>query len=445
LTGTQLTVEATRAERPEVETYLWYPLLEAAVDRSVELSAINLSTQAADLLVQVFHPDGSLVIDPVQMNLPGEGSYRRSFTNLPMGSAWAVATLSGPEAPKATGAIVARSNDGSELYGLSAEGRRSNSLQVPHIASDTSVFFTRGSVVNLDNQTRASSVEADLSFPIGEQVSGGQAFFSFEDVLGAAIADLTWTRIDYSPQASASTVGAEVFGFLDLDRTVGVGLSDVSYNELYFAHIAEDLNSFWTGVVVINLSDSAEEITFEAYNSMSQLIDGGFTQTFAPGEKKTFVVLGEQLDFGENAAWVKVTSPGPITGFELFSNPSGTAGDTFAGLESIGILSKNLVFPHCEEANTDDGLTAVVVINPGDVSAELTFRLVSDQGVEKASRQWDPINPKQKLAIVSFGIFPENEIEYGDIILVESNQEIAGFELFGNLLGTMGALTASPY
>jgi hypothetical protein len=205
------------------------------------------------------------------------------------------------------------------------------------------------------------------------------------------------------------------------------------------------LDSFWTGVVVINLSDSAEDISFEAYNSMSQLIDGGFTQTFAPGEKKTFVVLGERHDFGENAAWVKVTSPGPVTGFELFSNPSGTAGDTFAGLESIGTLSKNLVFPHCEEANTNDGLTAVVVINPGDVAAELTFRLVSDQGVEKASRQWDPINPKQKLAIVAAGIFPENEIEFGDIILVESNQEIAGFELFGNLLGTMGALTASPY
>lgn len=441
--GASLSVAATRAESAD-ETYLYFPLIQADADRRGEMTVVNHATEEAQMTLQLFQQDGTLLGDPITETLAVNGSYHVSPSGSQVnGVIWAVATLTSDSgAPQASGCVSVRSNDGEELYGLSAETEKGDFLYVPHIAGDTNVFFTNSSVVNLANQNRTSSVDTGAGFEIASQDSGTQAFFSYEDVLGGAIQNLTWSRITFDTEIQNAAIGAEVFGFKDFQRTVGVGLNQKAYNELYFVHIAEDLASFWTGVVVINLAETSADITFEPYNSNGELIDGGFTQTFEAGEKHTFVVLGEREDFGPNAAWVKVTSPSPVTGFELFANPAGTAGDTFAGLEAAGVLSRKLAFCHTEEGS--GGLTGVALINPGEVAANLTFHLVAQDGTIKETANTGTLDPKQKLISIANNIFTQAEIAFGDIILVDSDQEIAGFELYGDFTGSLGALLATP-
>jgi hypothetical protein len=131
-------------------------------------------------------------------------------------------------------------------------------------------------------------------------------------------------------------------------------------------------------------------------------------------------------------------------GYELFSNPDTSMGDTFAGLETIDTLSRNLAFSHTEEGS-GLGLTAVAIINPGEADANLVFSLVSSAGEVKEEVPWPSIRPKGKLITTAGTIFTQSEIGIGDIILVDSDQEIAGFELYGDLSATMGALLATPY
>lgn len=446
LAGTSLTVSARRDE-DDREAYLYYPLLDAPAGSQAELAVVNLADTESELMLQVFDANGELAMDAVHATMPGRGSYLLTLTDSDIeGFAWAVASLRGVSSkPAVAGCVSVRSRDGESLYGLSAETEKSEFLYVPHVASDTSVFFTNAAVVNLANQAREAQVQATQTFPIATQLPGEQSKFTFEDLLGSAINGLTWTSVDYDPSVTQACVGAEVFGYKGASRTVGVGLSQRSYNELYFVHIAEDLNNFWTGVVVINLADHAVDIRFEPYNRLAQLINGGFTQRFEAGQKKTFVVLGQRQDFGPNAAWVKVISPSAITGFELFANPAGSAADTFAGLEGVGRLSRKLAFCHTEEAASAGGVTGIAIINPGASNANLTLRLVDATGFVRTSVQRPALKPKEKLVTAVSAIFPGFTVGLGDIILVDSDQEIAGFELYGDFNHTLGAVLAAPY
>jgi hypothetical protein len=57
----------------------------------------------------------------------------------------------------------------------------------------------------------------------------------------------------------------------------------------------------------------------------------------------------------------------------------------------------------------------------------------------------EPINPNQKLVRQASVLFTGASIEPGDIILVEADQNIAGFQLFGAGISSLGALLAYPY
>ena len=159
-------------------------------------------------------------------------------------SGWAVATLKARDeqsgAPTGTGAVSVRSQDGEELYGLGVSRGLSEFLYVPHVAKDTASFFTKGSVINLDNQPRiAGGTVKDLmgadtgQFDLGVQGVGEQTFFDFETLLGSDIANADWGRIEFDEAQSAGAMGAEVFGFATGGRIVGVGIDQQLSNELF--------------------------------------------------------------------------------------------------------------------------------------------------------------------------------------------------------------------
>jgi hypothetical protein len=116
----------------------------------------------------------------------------------------------------------------------------------------------------------------------------------------------------------------------------------------------------------------------------------------------------------------------------------------FAGIESLNTLSNRLLFPHTEDGLTEGGFTGISIINPSNSIANTTLYLVSSDGLVKFTVE-EPINPNQKLVRLASVLFAEASIEPGDIILVEADQNIAGFELFGAGTVSLGALLAYPY
>lgn len=458
-TSALLVIGSERPELPGREFYLYYPMLEAGPEKTSDFTVVNLSEFPVEALIQVFGVDGQLAMDPAEAILPALGNIRVTLEDLPGGTGWAAVTLKGrngeTEGIVGGGNANIRSRDGEELYCLSADRARSDFLYVPHIAKDVSNFFTLSAVVNLSSESRELELEtADATkYDVGQQNPGGQAFFEYGTLMGGLIQDPNWGLLSYLPTGASGMVGAEVFGLTPATQkrqAVGVGLSQSASTELYFVHIAQNLENFWTGIVVINLAESAAQIQIEAFSVAGVLIDGGMSLEFAPNEKKTFVVdrrVG--LAFGEGAAWLKVTSATPVVGYELFGtipsdDPEGPLVDQFAGMESISELSNRLAFPHTEDAFTSGGFTGVALINPATTPADLTLRLVSQDGTLKETNQNLSIQPQQKLVELASNLF-ETVLAFGDIILVESTEKIAGFELYGAGTKMLGALTAWPF
>ena len=466
LLSTQMSLTAERAESAD-EAYIYFPLVEADALSQATIAIVNTSETSVDCLLQIFAADGTLAVPVVETELAPLASFRESVQDLPDGAAWAVASLTGSTSKRAgisgTGSVTVRTLDGEELYGLGPSKGRADQLRVPHIAKDTVNFFTRGAVVNLDDAARTSSVAvksqagADQgNFEIGAQVSGGQTVYDYETLLGPSIAEAGWGSIGFDIPEAKGGLAAEVFGFKPAEsegtknrRTVGVGIDGEAVNELYFAHIAANLENFWTAIVVINASANEAQVDVAPYRVPSaddagELIDGGFTLSLNPGEKRTFVViLGVEPAFGEGASWVKFTATEPLIGYELFANPDSSPGEQFAGLEAITSLGRNLVFPHTENA-VSEGFTAVAVVNPGDETANITLSLISASGVRKEAVETN-IQPKSKRTFLAALLFAESTIDLGDTILVESDRDIAGFELYGTQDKTIGAVLSTAY
>jgi hypothetical protein len=236
---------------------------------------------------------------------------------------------------------------------------------------------------------------------------------------------------------------------------VGVGIDGVAMQDIYFAHIAANRENFWTAIVVINASENEAEVEVSAYrvattDDPGELIDRGAEPNFAPGEKRTYVILGDREDLGEGADWVKFTSTEPLFGYELFANPDASTGEQFAGMEAITQLGQNLVFPHTEDAVVDGAtFTAVAVVNPGDSVANITISLLSADGIRKEAVETN-IQPRGKRTFLAEGtcaicLFAEGAVSLGDTILVESDRDIAGFELYGTQDKTIGAVLSTAY
>lgn len=444
-------LQASRSLRAD-ETYLYYPLIWGDARYATGFNIVNLDDQTVLARLQLFNADGTLAA-PIETGSVSPLANRAwQVDDLDQQVGWAVvtarATGAAPTAPPIAGAANIRAHDGEELFTVSAVDVRNDFLYVPHIAADTANFFTMSSVINLNNEFRGLDLATGNlpDYPIASTPPGGQNLFEYQEIMGGTISGPGWGTLQYAPMDSQDVVGAEVFGLTPATgarQTVGVGLNQAAGPELFVPHIAADTQNFWTGVVVINLDDQAATVSFEPYNAVGELIGGGFQESFAPGEKRSFLVLGDHLDFGPDAAWVRVTSSGPLTGYLLFGNPPSAGADQFAGFESVRQLSTRMLFPHTENTLVG-GFTGISIINPGDTTANLTLRLVAADGTVKSVNDSLTLAPKTKLVGLVGNLF-ESSVALGDIVLVESSENLAGFQLYGAGSKTLGALAAWPY
>ncbi len=422
-----------------------FSLLRADADFETELGLINLDAQALDIQLDVINADGSASGPSQTFSLQPLETYQGQIGELGPGMGWARVTAMGRPQAKLAGYANVASLDGEELYAYALTVPETGPIRVPHVARDVN-FFTLGSLVNAGAAADDFNFSAagDDQFAIGALGGGQQSLFDFRDeLMGGEVRGDGWGDLT-TPSATAPMAAVEVFGRsaqTGLRQTVAVTLDGQSGQQLIFPHLAANIDVFWTGVVIINAGADPAETSFQIYNQAGEAIDGRQPETFAPGEKKTFLVDGNVQAFGLGAAWLTVSSDQPLLGYMLFG--SYAPDDRFSGFQSVKSGSSGLCFPYLDLSAQPEGYTGIALVNLSDVDGSVQLRLVDQFGAVKAQRD-EPLAKKQKFVGLAKDLFAE-PIAKGDKIFALGTTSLAGFEIFGLGAKTLGGILALAF
>lgn len=434
-----LFVDVAKREQPERGVSLFFPGVVVDGDHQSVIRLVNADQTTGKLDIQIFNQYGELESMTRNIHFPPNGSYQRELPVMETDTGWVVVTANfsdgEPGLRKVHGILVTRTLDGEEIVATSPTRMAQETLFVPHIAKDPS-FYTQSSISNLSPEAVMDFESPQIgTLMVGDADNGEQLNFDFRTLMGGTITGPGWGELVLDNNRPRMA-GIEVFGrekSTGLRQAVGVALDGEAGNDLIFAHIAKDVANFWTGVVIINSSNQESMVSITSTDSTGQLI-GTFEETYAPFEKKTYLVTASSVPFGTDSAWVRVQSSAPLVGYELF----GTYDDRFAGFESVRALATSCAVSHLEDTVTSGGWTGLAIVNPNQESATLTLTLNSRLGVQKETTT-QQVTAGNKLVALASNLFTSN-FEAGDWILVHSDLPVAGFELFGYERKTLAAV-----
>ncbi len=143
----------------------------------------------------------------------------------------------------------------------------------------------------------------------GRKVDLIQNFFDVE------IPDtIAWVKI----QSTLGVAGYELFGYVNNEQIAGINILGHLSSKIAFLHVSDDENG-WTGVVVLNPTNSTVNVTFKAYNSNGELL--AETENIAVMSGHKYLGLVSNLFPSiENISYIEAESDtdNSICGFELF-------------------------------------------------------------------------------------------------------------------------------
>jgi len=304
---------------------------------------------------------------------------------------------------------------------------------IPHVAQDTSQFETVVSAVNTGkagNGARMKQFPLETSTPAPElDEAYGSASSDVRHFFGDDLTGVSWADLIGSQPVSA----VEYFTRLpNKQERAAIPLSGETHNDLYFLHVAQNTQIFWTGIVYINPNSSQADVT-EKYYSQDGVLLTTKSRALPPGEKQTLLFdettsADGQIPIG--TAWVHASSDQRLMGYQLFGSPTKTNHDLFAGLAASGKTGSHLgyAFLHAGEGRW----TGIVAVNTGDIPDAMTFSLLNADGQVLAQKTVDSIAAKGKVVILARDLFPD-QIEQGAWIRGEAQgSQWSGYSLWGD-------------
>lgn len=364
------------------------------------------------------------------------------------GDQWIKVVASGP----VIGACSHMNASGTSWSLIPATRYISNGMFVPHIATNTSKFWTVGGIANVADTT-SSIVYGDnlsdngIAFDINSV--GQAAAFDFEamyaQVLGGypdtssagglwglfANFDMTHNQV-----LEYNLTGAEIFGRKEAEMAAGLIMDATSGRSLLFTHVAANTQTFWTGYAVVNVSDpslGAVPVRIVAYDSQGQELANHTTSI--PPLGKLLAVTGNNL-VPAGTSWFLVsglTEGTSLVGMELFGSQDDRQ---LAGFQATPYVGKRFFFPFVVSGNQGrpdefSGLnpnwTGISIVNPNAGSARVSFRLFNATGqVVTAERT---IAPNSKFLDLLTGVFGVTDF-YGHVEIT-ADLPVAGFSLCG--------------
>lgn len=421
---------------------------------------LNANDTAGSTRIRIINPNGATAsFDMVPVNNDGIGTMR-AHRRLPANGMLYqdIADLFDP-APAhfnwvkvASDMPLAVSLEGigdDEAVAIPAATEAAASLAIPHIAADTSSFYTRSNIVNISDETveMAITTSAGDNFPLsaGGPLSGEMA--DFETLFGGTITSTAANaEASANGQPSAALVGAEIFGGKQVAQLAGITLTDRTATELTFSHIANVGADWWTGMAIVNPDpNQAAQITISAIGTSGNVVGEESKELPAGGKLLDFVSENNRatglISTGvpTDATWLRVTSDIPLTGYELFSDSQLRL---FAGLQASTSTSTQMVLPF---AGNTEWYSGVAVVNPTATAQNVTFTRYDTAGSEQGSITVNVaagdryINPGSAL----FGGYLEGEYW---IRVTSDGDGIHGFVLYGPLSSAwLCGLNGIPY
>jgi hypothetical protein len=232
-------------------------------------------------------------------------------------------------------AILRNGEDAISSVNLLPVTAASDTLYAAHITVVPDIYYTEVNIINVGDADATVTLSAfdeagqPMAAPFQIVVPAGQIVTRRDAELGlpAGQSSNGWLKLE---STSGSLMGSLTFG----DPVNGLyestlPLQPMGSSDVYFAQVANGLAGgvdYFTGVAVINTTDTALEVTISVHMPDGS-VNGQIAQlTLQPGEKwvrllQTAEEFGELLD--QSSGFLHITATGPVFAFELFGNNSG--------------------------------------------------------------------------------------------------------------------------
>jgi hypothetical protein len=250
------------------------------------------------------------------------------------------------------------------------------------------------------------------------------------EFLGANLEDVQFARLQSDVPGPAAM---EYFLTLpERDRLAALGLTGQSGTTLRFLHVAENTSVFWTGLVAINVGDTATPLTTRYFDAAGNLLLSEESE-LQSGQKVTH--LRDQngsATIPDGTAWVEMTAQQPLTGYELFGSVNTAADRFFAGLQGNYTDGTQIRYPIFQV--DENRWTGLVAVNTGDFEDSLQLELIGADGQVLEVQTTEAVAPKAKITLLANDFFQDPEAKANGkwVRATSSGSNWAGFQLWGD-------------
>ncbi|MHB8909623.1 MAG: M12 family metallo-peptidase [Syntrophales bacterium] len=407
---------------------LYFPHVETSLPWQTEIAIINTSSsQSVTGTLKAYNDNGDLIETKPAIPLPP-----RSRREIIVSSEFAdhvnigyIIFESNSNALQGYTKFIEGINRYRAAIPATKEVNTSQEIYISHIASDAK-WWTGLSLVNTTPATRELTITFDnaefrrITLTAGQHrvVDIARDFFNNQprpDIHSAVIAN------------AAGIIGLELFGStVGGNQMDGIPLTGNTASTIYYPHIASD--GWWTGIVAYNTSASGGTLTITFSDA-----DGGVlaTQILPIGGKGKYIGTAADLGFPAQAAWFKISSTTPLSGFELFGTADNNRLAAYAGGNGSGTAAG--VFPKIEK----DGWTGLAFVNVDTEPASVTLNAYTDAGGTAVATRVLTVRGHAKVVGLAKELFSPQDIGTATYITYSSTRNIVGFQLNGTKDGTM--------
>ncbi|RPH49104.1 MAG: glycosyl hydrolase family protein [Desulfobacteraceae bacterium] len=293
-------------------------------------------------------------------------------------------------------------------------------IYISHIASNAD-WWTGISLVNTTTATK----QLTITFNNGQSVP---YTFNANEHKAFTIENLFNNQPQPDIQSAVITnasgiIGLELFGSIGGGNQLdGILLTDDTASTIYYPHVASN-DTWWTGIVAYNPSESACTITVTPYTVQGAPLSPTILSILGKGK---YIGLVSGLGLPDETAWFKIDSTQPLTGFELFATYDGKQLAAYSGSGA-----KTGVFAKIEK----NGWTGIAFVNMEASTASVTLTAYNDNGSAVAT-QVLPVGVYAKVVNLAENIFSQ-DIRSATYIAYSSDRNVVGFQLNGTSDGMM--------
>ena len=190
--------------------------------------------------------------------------------------------------------------------------------------------------------------------------------------------------------------------------------------ELLVAHVAGNINFWWTGIALDNLSTTADALVSVSGYTKDGVLSEQKDYSVDPGGKLIFVT---NTEFPVEVAWFKVESSLPLIGYELFGT---TNNQSMAGL-SIPTEGANDIFLPIVDVELVNDWYGLTILNPNETAVTVTLHFYRN-GISVGQTSV-PLGALSK----SVGLLSDYFIGEADLIEVTAIGKVVAFCLEGKV------------